>query len=153
MVSEIATKPEDGWQLIFKFFSTRCTSLQGRRLQFMDLKTTFKSKDLWNIVKKGFAEEGDNNRLAEVVKKDAKALCLIQQNLDKRVLLRITEATIAKQAWDVLKPQYQGNTNNVSVKFHSLHQELDATKMKHGERIEDHITRVLNIVYQIKVLG
>ncbi|XP_039137127.1 uncharacterized protein LOC120274664 [Dioscorea cayenensis subsp. rotundata] len=126
---------------------------ENYNLWSLKMKTVFRSKDLWSIVEKGIAEEADNNRLNEIMKKDAKALCLIQQNLDDRVLLRITEAKTAKQAWEVLKTQYQGNENNVSVKLHSLHRELDVTKMKHGEKIEDFSTRVLDIVYQIKVLG
>lgn len=44
-------------------------------------------------------------------------------------------------------------SNNITVKLHLLHQELDSTRMKHGERIEDYNTRVLDIVYQIRMLG
>ncbi|XP_039122119.1 uncharacterized protein LOC120258749 [Dioscorea cayenensis subsp. rotundata] len=81
------------------------------------MKAVFRSKDLWSIVEKGVAEEPDDNRLTEIMKKDAKAVCLIQQNLDDRVLLRITEAKTAKQAWDMLKTHYQGNTNNITIKM------------------------------------
>ncbi|XP_039135312.1 uncharacterized protein LOC120272535 [Dioscorea cayenensis subsp. rotundata] len=126
---------------------------ENYNLWSLKMKAVFRSKDLWSIVEKGVAEEPDNNRLTEIMKKDAKAVCLIQQNLDDRVLLRIIEAKTAKQAWDMLKTHYQGNTNNITVRLHSLHRELDATKMKHGEKIEDYITRVLDVVYQIKMLG
>lgn len=67
------------------------------------MKTVFRSKDMWSIVQKGITEEEDNNKITETMKKDAKALCLIQQNLDELVLLRITEAKTTKQAWEMLK--------------------------------------------------
>lgn len=67
------------------------------------MKTVFKSKNLWSIVEKGIIGEADNNRPTEILKKDAKVLSLIQQNLDECVLLRITEAKLAKQAWKMLK--------------------------------------------------
>lgn len=38
------------------------------------------------------------------------------------------------------------------VKFHSLHHELDMSRMKPGESIQDYISRVLDIVYQIRML-
>lgn len=98
------------------------------------MKTVFRSKDLRSIVEEGIAEEADNNRLTEIMKKDAKTLCLIQQNLDELVLLRIVKAKTTKQSRETLKTQYQGNSNNITVKLHSLHRELDATKIKHVEK-------------------
>lgn len=51
-------------------------------------------------MEKGFSEEEDENRFKESMKKDAKGLHLIQQEqaLDERVLIRITEASTAKEA-------------------------------------------------------
>lgn len=41
------------------------------------MKNVFRSKDLWRIAEKGFVGEEDSNRLNEIQKKNAKALCLI----------------------------------------------------------------------------
>ena len=73
------------------------------------MKTLFRSRDLWGLVEKGIDEEEDEHHLSENQKKDAKALFLIQQALDERVLVRITEAQTSKQAWDILKMEYQGS--------------------------------------------
>ena len=62
------------------------------------MKTLFWSRDLWGLVEKGFNEDDDEVRLNENQKKDAKALYLIQQALDERILIRITEAQTSKQA-------------------------------------------------------
>lgn len=42
-------------------------------------------------MEKGFGEGADDNRPNESVKKDAKALYLIQQALNERVLIKISE--------------------------------------------------------------
>lgn len=67
------------------------------------MKTMFRSRKLRNLVEKGFGEKEDNNYLNESVNRDAKALYLIQQALDDRILLKITKASITKEAWDILK--------------------------------------------------
>lgn len=62
------------------------------------MKTLFWSRDLWNLVDKGYREEEDDNRLNESMKKDEKVLYLIQQALNERVLIQITEASMTKEA-------------------------------------------------------
>ncbi|XP_039128947.1 uncharacterized protein LOC120265102 [Dioscorea cayenensis subsp. rotundata] len=72
------------------------------------MKTLFRSKDLWKLVEKGFSEEGDATRINESLKKDAKAMYLIQRALDPRIL--------------------------------------------QGESVHDFVSRVLDIVYQLRAL-
>lgn len=67
------------------------------------MKTIFRSKDLWNLIEKRFSEEGDRTRINESLKKDSKALFLIQQSLDQRILIRISEAKTTKEAWEIIK--------------------------------------------------
>lgn len=76
---------------------------ENYNLWSLKMKTMFRSRDLWNLVEKGFSEEGDDNRRNESLKKDVKALYLIKQALDERVLIRISEATMAKKAWEISK--------------------------------------------------
>ena len=73
------------------------------------MKTPFRSRDLWSLVERGVDEEQDEQHLSENQKKDANALFLIQQALDESVLVWITEAQTSKQAWDILKIEYQGS--------------------------------------------
>lgn len=80
------------------------------------------------------------------------ALYLIQQGLDERILIRIAEATTAIQAWDKLRIEYQGNTKILSVKLYSLLQEHQIMKMKNGEKVQDFISLVVDIVYKICML-
>ncbi|KAH7655628.1 P-loop containing nucleoside triphosphate hydrolase protein [Dioscorea alata] len=101
--------------------------------------TMFRSRELWNIVEKCFNEERDENRINESLKKDAKALYLIQQALDKKVLIRISGAKIAKDTWEILKIEFQGNENTVIVQLHVLHRELVTAKMRLGEKVQDYM--------------
>lgn len=118
------------------------------------MKTMFQSKRLWNLVEKGYTEEGKNKEeIKELKQQDVDALYLIQQGLDERILIRITKAETAKQAWGILNTEYQGNTKILSVKLYSLRQELETTKMKESEKIQDFISRVLDVGYQIRMLG
>ncbi|KAL4325828.1 hypothetical protein GQ457_11G029810 [Hibiscus cannabinus] len=76
------------------------------------MKTLFISQDLWELVEKGYSEEGVAvEALRDYKKKDAKALFLIQQAVDDAIFSsRISAATKAKEAWDALKNGYQGTT-------------------------------------------
>ena len=76
---------------------------ENYNLWSLKMKTLFRSRDLWGLVEKGVGEEEDEHHLSENQKKDAKALFLIQQALDERGLVWITEAQTSKQAWDILK--------------------------------------------------
>ncbi|XP_039115501.1 uncharacterized protein LOC120250763 [Dioscorea cayenensis subsp. rotundata] len=116
------------------------------------MKTMFRSKDLWKLVEKGFSEEGDATRINESLKKDAKAMYLIQRALDPKILVRISEAKTAKEAWDIIKTEFQGDSGNITIQLHSLQREFDAVKMKQGECVQDFITRVLDIAYQIRMM-
>lgn len=49
--------------------------------------------------------------------------------------------------------EFQSNSKILSVKLFSLRQEFETVKMKNGEKVQDLITRILDIVYQIRNLG
>lgn len=103
-------------------------------------------------MEKGFNEEGDATRINESIKKNAKALYLIQQALDPRILVIISEARTTKEAWDIIKIEFQGDLDNSIIQLHSLQREFDAVKMKQGESVQDFVSMVLDIVYQIRML-
>lgn len=67
------------------------------------MKTVFRSQELWELVEKGIGEGEDEARQRENKKKDAKALCLIQQAVDGPILDRIAEAETAHEAWEIVK--------------------------------------------------
>jgi len=50
------------------------------------MKTVFQSQELWEMVDKRLGDEKDEVKMTENKKRDAKALCLIQQPVDGPIL-------------------------------------------------------------------
>lgn len=93
---------------------------EGYEFWSIRVKTLLRSQDLWDFVDTGFAETDEEARLKENKKKDAKALAIIQQAVDNSVFSRIVACTTSKQAWFVLKREYQGDSKVKVVRLQSL---------------------------------
>lgn len=79
------------------------------------MRTFLRSQDLWEIVEKGYSIEplisfggggAEEDHFKEIRKKDAKALCFLQQGISDTVFPKIMEATKAKQAWEILREEF-----------------------------------------------
>ncbi|KAK4424684.1 hypothetical protein Salat_1662000 [Sesamum alatum] len=99
------------------------------------MKTLFISQDLWELVEKGYNEEGVTaDALKDLRKKDAKALFFIQQAIDDAIFSSRTSATTkSKEPWDALRNGYQGTTKVLTVKLQTLHRQFESFRMKEGE--------------------
>ncbi|KAL5731946.1 hypothetical protein ACHQM5_004621 [Ranunculus cassubicifolius] len=88
------------------------------------MRTLFISRDLLEYVEDGFDEPEDTTTLSndeakqlkENIKKDAKALLLIQ-GVTKTIFPRIINATRSKEAWDILQREYRGSSQIKTVKL------------------------------------
>lgn len=80
--------------------------------------------------------------------KDANALFAIQQAVDDSNFSRIMGATTSKEAWDLLKEEFQGIVKVRSVKLRTMKRELANLKMKHSEIIKDYYSHLKEIVNQ-----
>ncbi|XP_039145505.1 uncharacterized protein LOC120282718 [Dioscorea cayenensis subsp. rotundata] len=127
---------------------------EGYNLWSLKMETLLLSRKLWGVVDKGFDEEDDDvQSLEDNVQKNAKALFLMQQALEERILIRISGTRVAKKAWDILKKEYQGCSKSSAAKLHSYRQEYENLRMKNGESVQDYISRVLTTAYHIQALG
>ncbi|XP_048231300.1 uncharacterized protein LOC125370317 [Ricinus communis] len=119
------------------------------------MKSPFISQDLWDLVEKGYNDEGVTaDALKDMRKKDAKALFFIQQGVDDAVFSsRISAATKAKEAWDALMNGYQGTTKVLTVKLQTLRRKFESFKMKDGESIDDYSNNLMGIVNQMRKYG
>ena len=92
------------------------------------MRTIFRSQDLWTYVIDGYAEptdaavelalsNADHVLLKENMKKDNKALGLIQQGLNESIFMKISSAASSKMAWDILETCYQGVSKVKTVKL------------------------------------
>ena len=66
-------------------------------------------------------------------KKDRKTLFVIYQAVDEAIFERISTATSAKAAWEILQSTYQGEDKVKMVRLQALRSEFDTLKMKDSE--------------------
>ena len=134
----------------------------GDNYQFwsIKMKTLFLSYDLWDLVENGMNEydverltAAQRNEMKENKKKDAKALFYIQQALDETVFPRIMGASTSKEAWDLLKDEYKGSSQVVTLRLQTLRRDFETLMMKNSESIQEFFTKVTTIVNQIRSLG
>ncbi|KAF9672123.1 hypothetical protein SADUNF_Sadunf11G0008000 [Salix dunnii] len=122
------------------------------------MKTLFKSQNLWDIV-----NEQQNTCINEAQRKDASALYLIQQSLAQNIFRRITEASTAKDAWDLLRKEFLGdpkleNKSPILPTPWDAAMEGDWKRMMDYYRDEEHlrglsspVTRTLDTVLHLAV--
>jgi hypothetical protein len=86
---------------------------------FIRMRTVLFSQDIWEFVIVGYRESIDQATkmaltnaewifLKENIKKDNKALSLIQQGLTETIFLKMSSAVSSKKAWGILETRYQG---------------------------------------------
>ncbi|XP_039123328.1 uncharacterized protein LOC120259937 [Dioscorea cayenensis subsp. rotundata] len=127
---------------------------EGYNLWSLKMETLLLSKKFWGVVDKGFDEEEDDaQRLEDNVQKNAKALFLIQQALEERILISILGTRATNKAWDIFKKEYQGCSKSSTAKLHSYRQEYKNLLIKNRESMQDYISRVLTTAYHIQALG
>lgn len=104
------------------------------------MKTFFEAHGLWDVVEEGTAvPEGEIHKIStiEVSKalkqQNAKALYLLHQSISDAILSRIIHATTAKEAWNILKEEFQENKEVRTIKLQCLRREFKSLKMKDFE--------------------
>lgn len=118
------------------------------------MKSLLMSHDLWDLVNVGYnSVDQDRLRLAENKKKDAKALYLIQQAVHDDVFSRIAAAVSARQAWNVLQTEFQGDSKVKTVKLQTLRREFETLQMKDSESVADFLSKVMKNVNQKRSYG
>ncbi|KAI3507208.1 hypothetical protein L1887_22073 [Cichorium endivia] len=118
------------------------------------MKTLFKSQDLWEFVEKGYVEgSGDEARQKENQKKDAKALFFIQQAIDEAIFPRIAAAVTSKEAWTILKTEYQGSAKVITVKLQTLRRQFETMNMKANETVQEYLAKASSTVTQMRAYG
>ena len=125
------------------------------------MKTMLRSYGLWSYADKGYNEPEDESslsdaqrkRLEEERMKDAKALYLIQNAVKDTIFPRIMRANTAKEAWEILQQEFQGDSKVRSIKLQSLRRDFENLKMKDNELVKDYFSRIIEIVNQMKSYG
>nr|CAN60813.1 hypothetical protein VITISV_038722 [Vitis vinifera] len=125
------------------------------------MKTLFMSQDVWDLVENGFDEPEnvitltplEKDQLKELKQMDAKTLLFIQQGVGNNIFPRIMRASKAKEAWDILQQEFQGDKKTRSIKLQALRRELENMKMKENETLNELSSRFMELVNQMKSYG
>ncbi|KZV49997.1 hypothetical protein F511_39831 [Dorcoceras hygrometricum] len=92
-------------------------------------------------------------KLRENKKKDAKALFFIQQGFHENVFSRISAGESAKEAWKILKTEFQGSAKVIMVKLQYLRREFETLSMQSNEYVQDFLSRTKAVVNHMKSYG
>ena len=95
----------------------------------------------------------EKDQLKELKKMDVKALLFIQQGIGNSIFPRIMRASKAKEAWDILQQEFQGDKRTRSIKLQALRRELENMKMKENETLNEFSSRFMGLVNQMKSYG
>ena len=76
------------------------------------------------------------------------SLCSFRDNFHK-----ILTCETAKQAWDLLKQEYQGNVKTKQMQVLNLRREFEMQKMKETETVNDYKDKLMMIANKIRMLG
>nr|XP_017183598.2 uncharacterized protein LOC108171661 [Malus domestica] len=150
----------------------RTPIFSGENYEFWRIKmvTIFKSYGLWNLVEKGISvsdskkkkaktdedtdvDADDDEKMTAIFMKDAKALGIIQNAVSDQIFPRIANADSAKMAWDLLYGEYHGGDQVRSVKLQNLRREFEYTRMRDDESLTGYLTRLNDLINQMKTFG
>jgi hypothetical protein len=124
------------------------------------MQPIFISKDLWELVIDGYVMPSDEEykaldatkkqNLKELIKRDNEALSLLGSAVDESIFPRISAAQSSKQAWTILKNTYEGAA---VTKLQTLRSKFENAKMQSNESVNDYITKIQDLVNQMRTLG
>ncbi|CAL9004166.1 unnamed protein product [Prunus brigantina] len=147
----------------------RTPIFSGENYKFWRIKmvTIFKSYRLWNLVENGIpisypkknkaseetSEEEDDEKAAAILMKDAKALGIIQNEVLDQIFPRIANADSSKASWELLYGEYHGRDHVRLVKLQNLIREFEYTRMHENESLSTYLTRLNDMINQMKTYG
>ena len=113
------------------------------------------TQHLCNVVENGIPKDGETvststSTQVDWPQRDAEAFAKIHFAVTDTIFPRIMNATTAKQAWDILKAEFEGNEKTTAIRLQSLRREFENLKMKDGETVKDYSSRVIKLVNELK---
>ena len=73
--------------------------------------------------------------------------------VSETIFPRIVGASIAKEACDILKEEFQGSDRTRAMRLLNLRRDLANLKMKEAEFVKNFVFRLMEIVNQMKIYG
>ncbi|GKA91410.1 hypothetical protein Tco_0813280 [Tanacetum coccineum] len=116
---------------------------------------------VFDDVKNKFEEPADTQKLNEEQMKDLKqkrsrnaaVLSMIRRGVTPSIIPKIMRLKKAKEAWEVLKQEFQGDIKVRGIKLQTLRRDYENTKMKENESLNDYSSRLTDLINQMKSYG
>ncbi|XP_076944988.1 uncharacterized protein LOC143615865 [Bidens hawaiensis] len=127
---------------------------EGYEYWCVRLKTVLRSRDLWDFVTDGYDDaEKDSGKLKNSQKRDAHAMAIIQQVVHDQLFSRIAAASTAKEVLEILKMEFQGDSQVKAIRLQGLRRDFENLAMKETEGIGEYFGRVMTLVSQKRAYG
>lgn len=138
-------------------------TFDGENYQMWAIKMEayLEANDLWEAVEEDYAVPAlpANPTVAQMKnhkenkQRKSKARAILFAAVSPAIFTRIMSFKSAKEIWDFLKVEYEGNEKIKGMKVMNLMREFELQKMKDVETVKEYADRLLMIVNQIRLLG
>jgi len=117
--------------------------------------------DLWEAVEEDYEipKLSNNPTMAQIkahkekkMKKSKAKVCLFTV-VSSTIFTRIMSLKSAKEIWDYLKTEYEGDERIRGIQVLNLVRDFELQKMKKTESIKEYSDRLLNIASRVRLLG
>ena len=83
----------------------------------------------------------------------SKAKACLFSAVSSTIFTRIMNLDSAKEIWDYLKTEYEGNERTKNMQVLNLIREFEMQKMKETDNIKDYSDKLLSIINKVRLLG
>ncbi|KAH9666119.1 DUF4219 domain-containing protein [Citrus sinensis] len=127
---------------------------ENYQIWVVKMESYLEACDLWDLVE---ANPEDpplahmrNNR--DERKRRYKAKTCIHSAVSETIFTKIMTCETAKQAWDFLKQEYQGNVRTKQMQVLNLRREFEMQKIKETETVNDYKDKLMMIANKFRML-
>ena len=121
------------------------------------MKVHLEALDLWEAVEENYVvpELAGNPTVAQLKiykekkTRKSKAKACLYAAVSNTIFTRIMNLDSAKEVWDYLKKEYQGNERTKNMQVLNLIREFKMQKMKEIENIKDYVDKLLTIINKV----
>lgn len=125
------------------------------------MATYLRAFDLWDVVEHNRDPTPLNNNptvaqikfFNEEKAKKFKALTCIHNAVSEEMFTRIMTCETAKEAWDKLKAEFQGDEKSRRMQILNLKRQFEGLKMKESDTVKEFSSNISKIVNQMTLLG
>ncbi|XP_049344195.1 uncharacterized protein LOC125808553 [Solanum verrucosum] len=134
---------------------------ESYRIWVVRMQAYLEVLDLWEAVKDEYiiAPFPNNPTMAQIKNhqerkiRKSKAKVYLCVAVSSTVFTRIMSLKLAKEVWDYLKTEYEGDARIRGIQVLNLVCEFELQKMKDSETIQEYTDRLLNIANHVRLLG